>query len=405
MQLQLPALVVALTLQSQLCFAQPTRTPDSPVSEDDFRSAIVNIKNATWHLPRSGPAKCVSGIVEVTAATTKNLAFDYELPKNQSQVAELAVDFLTASSGFPEALVTGMQKAGGTFSIGSTLCLPKNNTKPSTVQILTHGFGFDRFYWDFAPGYSWVDIAAQHGFATFYYDRLGVGESDTPDALNIVQAPLQVEIAHQLIEMLRSGHFGVGFPEVVGVGHSFGSGITQGITAQYPQDLNGTILTGFSLNSTGQNSFLASLNLEIASANAPYRFASTPPGYLVSSTAISQQIAFFKAPGFDPDILNLVEATKATGTLGEFFSLGGIVAPATEYDGPVAVINGVNDLPFCSGDCNYPTDLAKALLPALYPASNKTDTYLAPDAGHGLNQHYSAGRAFEFAQSFLEKVL
>ncbi|KAF7189292.1 hypothetical protein HII31_09445 [Pseudocercospora fuligena] len=405
MQLQLPALVAALTLQSQLCFAQPTRTPSSPVEEDDFKSTIVNIKNATWHLPRSGPAMCVSGKVDVTAATTKNLAFNYELPKNQSQVAELAVDFLTPSSGFPESLVTGTQKAGGIFGVGATLCLPNNNAKPSTIQILTHGFGFDRFYWDFAPGYSWVDIAAQHGFATFYYDRLGIGKSDTPDALNVVQAPLQVEIAHQLIEMLRSGHFGIDFPKVVGVGHSFGSGITQGVTTQYPQDLNATILTGFSLNTTGQNSFLASLNLEIASVNAPYRFASASPGYLVSSTAVSQQIAFFKAPGFDPEILNLVEATKATGTIGEFFSLGGIVAPATEYERPIAVINGVNDLPFCSGDCNYPMDLAKAVLPVLYPASNRTGTYLAPNAGHGLNQHYSAGDAFEFAQKFLEEVL
>ena len=50
-------------------------------------------------------------------------------------------------------------------------------------------------------------------------------------------------------------------------------------------------------------------------------------------------------------------------------------------------------------------DLAKAVLPVLYPASNKTGTYLAPDAGHGLNQHYSAGGAFEFAQEFLEKGL
>ncbi|EME81785.1 uncharacterized protein MYCFIDRAFT_32930 [Pseudocercospora fijiensis CIRAD86] len=354
---------------------------------------------------------CVSGIVEVNAATPKNLVFDYELPKNQSQAAEWTVDGLTASSGLPDSVITGTQNVEGTFDIGATLCLPNNNTKPSTVQILTHGFGFDRYYWvrrlhpDFAPGYSWVDIAAQHGFATLYYDRLGVGESDTPDALNIVQAPLEVEIAHHLISMLKSGYFGLEFSKVVGVGHSFGSGITQGVTTQYPQDLNAAILTGFSLNTTGRNSFLAALNLEIASLNAPYRFASTPPGYLVSSTIVSQQIAFFKSPGFDPAILHSVESSKATGTIGEFFSLGVVVAPATEFEGPVAVINGVNDLPFCAGDCRYPVDLAEAVLPVLYPAAKNKDTYLAPNAGHGLNQHYTAGRAFVFAQEFLEKVL
>lgn len=73
-------------------------------------------------------------------------------------------------------------------------------------------------------------------FLPHSYDRLGVGKSDTPDGLNVVQAPLEVEIAHQLIQMLRAGKFGH-FSKVVGVGHSFGSIITQAITSQYPADL------------------------------------------------------------------------------------------------------------------------------------------------------------------------
>jgi hypothetical protein len=164
-------------------------------------------------------------------------------------------------------------------------------------------------------------------------------------------------------------------------------------------------LTGFSLNTTGQGIFLSSLNLELASINAPNRFASVPPGYLVSSSAISNQIAFFRAPGFDPAILSLVEATKATGTLGEFFSLGAVIVPAVQYDRPVAIINGVNDLPFCLGNCNFPTNLAQTVFPVLYPASTKTSTYLAEDAGHGLNQHFSASKAYHYAQGFLAQVL
>lgn len=89
-------------------------------------------------------------------------------------------------------------------------------------------------------------------FLPYSYDRLGVGKSDTPDGLNVVQAPLEVEIAHQLIQMLRAGKFGH-FSKVVGVGHSFGSIITQAITSQYPADL------GMFFSSSSSSSSLSNL--------------------------------------------------------------------------------------------------------------------------------------------------
>lgn len=90
---------------------------------------------------------------------------------------------------------------------------------------------------DFAPGYSYVDVATQYNYATFFYDRLGVGESSKPDFLT-VQAPLEVEIANNLAKMLREGHFSKkSFSTVVATGHSFGSVITQAITAIYPNSI------------------------------------------------------------------------------------------------------------------------------------------------------------------------
>ena len=42
---------------------------------------------------------------------------------------------------------------------------------------------------------------------------------------------------------------------------------------------------------------------------------------------------------------------------------------------------------------------------ALYPAlpENKFGTYLAPQAGHGLNLHYSAAGAFDWIMEFLSQ--
>ena len=48
--------------------------------------------------------------------------------------------------------------------------------------------------------------------------------SERPDAVNVVQAAVQVEIAYSLAGMLRHGPFSnITFANVVGVGHSFGS--------------------------------------------------------------------------------------------------------------------------------------------------------------------------------------
>lgn len=151
--------------------------------------------------------------------------------------------------------------------------------------------------------------------------------------------------------------------------------------------------------------FLQGLNLAIASQNAPYRFSSPniTNGYLVSSSAISNQIGFFRAPGFDPAVLNLAEATKGTVTLGELLTTTAVVKPAMNYTNPVAIVNGNNDLPFCFGNCSYPTNKAQAALDMLYSGNNRTGTFLAPTTGHGVNLHYSAVSAYHYIQDFIGK--
>lgn len=95
---------------------------------------------------RGGEAVCVSGIVPVEASAM-NLKFNYEAPKNQSQVTETFLQYVTQGSTFMKQIMGGMQSVNGTYQIGATLCTPGNNTKPAGVQILTHGVGFDRTYW------------------------------------------------------------------------------------------------------------------------------------------------------------------------------------------------------------------------------------------------------------------
>lgn len=366
--------------------------------------STMGFNNATLHPSRGGAAICVSGMIPVHASAM-NLAYNYQVPQNESQLTETWVEFITAGSPFMQQIMNGTRNVSGTYDIAATYCLPTNNTKPSSVQLLSHGIGFDRYYWDFAPGYSYVDSAAEAGYGSFFYDRLGVGKSVRPDGLSVVQTPLEVEIAHSLATMLRQGMFAqTNFSKVIGVGHSYGSIISEAVTANYPSAFDAAVLTGFSGNSTAVPVFLAAGNLVIASLDQPYRFSGLNNSYMVTAETIGNQIQFFRAPNFDPAILAEANANKGTVTIGEFFSLTASTKPAMNYTNPIAVVNGANDLPFCFGNCSYPTNQLTPVLSGLYPnvPMNMTGTFMVPVTGHGINLHYSAQTAYNYIMTFLK---
>ncbi|KAH9827513.1 Alpha/beta hydrolase family [Teratosphaeria destructans] len=276
---------------------------------------------------RGGLAQCVSGYVNVPASTTQNVKLNFQIPVNQSQVTETFVDMVSSGSPFMQEIMGGMQSAGGDWTLGATLCVPRNDSAPKGVQLLTHGVGFDRYYWDFAPGYSYVDVAAAHGYASFFYDRLAVGVSQKADPIQTVQAPLEVAIAQTLASQLRAGTYGnCAFGTVVGVGHSFGSIITQA-----------------------------------ADRRRPVRADGRHPDRLLRQ-------------------LDRPPRLHRSVTFGESSRPPRPPSPAVNFTGPVAVVDGAEDLPFCAGNCSYPVDKAAAVKPMLYaglPAA-KFASYLRP---------------------------
>ncbi|TID20862.1 putative glucan 1-3-beta-glucosidase D [Venturia nashicola] len=366
-----------------------------------FPKCAAGLKNPHQSTSANGSATCITGIISVNASAT-NYKFNFAIPPDQETVTQTIASLLTAGSTFSEDIMAGYENISGIYDINTKICYPPTGINPKAVQFLTHGVGFGLGYWDFAPGYSYVDAAATAGYTTFLYDRLGVGNSSKPDPLKIVQAPLQVSIAHALIQMLKTGSIAsTKFESVIGVGHSFGSEITEAITVQYPNDLVAAILTGYATGQSGLPTFLTSLDVQIASQNSP-KFAGLNNGYIVTANSLGNQFAFLKSPGFPSVNLALVEASKETLTFGELFSQAKLVQNATDFKGIVDVVNGDSDWPFCMGNCTYPTDLS-ASVENLYPAAKAFETYLAPIAGHGLNAHYSAEGAFEQVQGFLKR--
>lgn len=187
-------------------------------------------------------------------ASAQNLQINSQEPTNQTAVTELIVETFQINSTIAQQLVRGQNLVSGTYGIYSQLCFPSatGTINATTIQFLIYGAGLDRSYWNVAPGYSYVDYAAEQGYTTFLYDCLGTGLSDHPDAIEIVQVGLQVAIAHELVQLLRAGSISDHtFKHVVGVGHSLGSFQTNVLTTQHPDDLDAAVLTGFLTDNSG----------------------------------------------------------------------------------------------------------------------------------------------------------
>lgn len=365
---------------------------------------MMGFKNPTTQLSVGGHALCISGVVDVTASA-ENFKINYEGPANQSALTDFLVKAFQVNSTSAEKLIVGKNIVSGTYGIYSQLCFPKaaGTISSTTVQFLTHGSQADRNYWNVAPGYSYADYAAEQGFTTFFYDRLGVGLSDHPDPIQTVQFGVEIAVAHELVQLLRIG--GIAnhtFEHVIGVSHSLGSLVTNVVTSQHPDDFDTAVLTGYSADNSGMLPVFAAMNLAIASQDPSYRFPGLPSGYIVTHAVEGIQSLFFREP-FDPKLLEIATATKETGTVGEFLSSSVAPAVALNFTGPIYVVSGQYDFPGCDGNCLVPYNKVAAIKDKLYPASsNSSSWYIAPGSGHAVNYHYSAPGTYEQIHNFLK---
>ena len=328
----------------------------------------------------------------------------YEESQNQIALTGSLVELFQVESTFgADAATGGPSVISGEYRIFVKLCLPSvaaEVTKITTVQLLTHGATLDHTYWDISPGYSYVDVASAAGYATLSYDQLGVGISEHPDPIQVVQATTQVAALHELVAWLRDIDM---FENVVGVGHSAGSTLTQAITTQYPQDFDAVILTGTSADASHVPLSVAAFNFINANMDPAPQFKGLPAGYLTQQSSAGIQFSFYRYPIFNQNAFIQHVANQKPNTLGVLLTMAGIVTPSTEFTGPVDIVNGEHDLVFCGGNCLYPTDQNAATLSTFYPAASRgSQTYIAAGAGHSIAAHRSGPDSFEHMIQFLE---
>lgn len=261
---------------------------------------------------------------------------------------------------------------------------------------------------------------------------------------------------------------GSAYEKVIHVGHSFGSVQSSWLSALYPNSTDGIVLTGYSGAGQFLPYIIAGWNLHSARLNQPLRLGNAsnagllqlasqygmnidlvagltkvldaagvdltsaevgdivstteildlingwnetifqynyPSGYMASSDLTSLQYAFLYPDNYDLGLALLGEKTKQPVTVGEILTIGNAPMMST-FTGPVFVITGEHDIPFCGGNCfgmvpNSTAENIPAGVAAAFPSSSAFDAYVQPGAGHGLNFQYNATAGYQVIQDWL----
>ena len=161
--------------------------------------------------------------------TARTGVFDIPNLISNSDATTFVQNLTQLGQNFTEVALTGYETTAGLYSISTQFCTPTGNLPQNpTIQILTHGVGFDKrqvertdcvdgdaedcdSYWDLPYNnfnYSYVDVAVgQYQYFTLSYDRLGLGASSHGDPVNEVQASLEVALLAELTTMVRKGKY------------------------------------------------------------------------------------------------------------------------------------------------------------------------------------------------------
>jgi pimeloyl-ACP methyl ester carboxylesterase len=350
-------------------------------------------------------------------------------------VSAFATRLIEIQYNYTASLLTGYQTFQKSIKISAQYCTPDDGSN-GIVQILSHGIAFDKTYihtllhnivdlltlfsyWDLSYDnykYSYVNVATANGYSTLAIDRFGIGNSTHGDPFNEIQAQAEVEALNEVTKKLRAGsisEIGYSYDKVVHVGHSFGSVQSYWLSALYPNNTDGVVLTGYSNAAEFLPYIIAGWNLHSARLNQPFRFgnasasgvqalaqqhgiqgdivpgltailnkigvdvdtdevwnyvASTevndlingynhtvfqynyPSGYFSHSALTALQYAFLFPDMFDVGFAVEGEKIKQPFTAGEIMTIGS--APKiSRFTGPAFVITGQHDVPFCGGNC------------------------------------------------------
>ncbi|PHH77390.1 hypothetical protein CDD80_667 [Ophiocordyceps camponoti-rufipedis] len=355
---------------------------------------------------------CIDISVNV-ALRPQMVRFDIQPPTTEVGIVDLILDATVAIPVIQPTQTTQTK----TYRLAATYCSPDSGPGKA-LQILTHGLGFDKAYWDWDAGpsngghrYSYVDHALSRGYATLSWDRVGFSGSSRGDPIDEIQLFLELDALAALTNWVRRGGLPGGqhqSSKIVLVGHSFGSALTTMVASQYPGLADGIVLTGFSQVYNFLPTYILASDF-ISVRSRPW-LSSYPEGYVVSQSAVGVQTDYFGPHNFDPVIMYQATARRVPIALGELMTLAVLYGPSIlQLTVEANVID--RDLPFCGGNCSSTAiinNMAPNILEAARPnfaSASVFETNIVPRAGHALNLEFSASLTYDVILDFIDRNL
>jgi len=280
------------------------------------------------------------------------------------------------------------------YDIVGELCW-RGELAGKTLLLLNSGLGYGPVYWDFpyqSETYSFVQAAVAKEYATFNYHRMGIGASDHPIGL-LINADVHAYIGHQIIGSLKAE---TDFSAVVTIGHSFGSAISVALAYNYPDDVDGVIVTGFIHNVNPAYTDESRETAQIAAIDPHFAGSIFDLTYFTSAPE-SRSRTFYVSANSDSNVHTIDEANKQTLTLGEILSVRTYYGPQSKSIAvPVLVLIGDNDFIGCGGelDCHDHAAVVANEKEAYSDPATCVETYVLKDTGHNLNLHSDAPSNF-----------
>ena len=243
---------------------------------------------------------------------------------------------------------------GGSYTIAGRLVAPRSllEARDAAVTLYLHEFSWGRFFWTFPDReYDYAAQLAARGHASVAIDRLGYDESSHPDGSRICMGS-QADVAHQVVEALRSGNFSADgggarrFSRVALAGHSIG-GLIAEIEAYSFRDIDALMLFAHADQGVTPRSTEEGVGMGFRCRTSPESAEpGTASGYAYFSDT-AEEFRYFMFRTAEARIADAATAMRNRDPCGEINSFVGATAanqqnvPSIEV--PVLLMYGTSD--------------------------------------------------------------